>query len=1124
MHTKVPVIRLIRMIFYGLCAIGVVQCHSGDSTLKSTHPVLLSEVPSSTSHIDFENKVVQNGENNVLNYSYYFNGGGVAVFDINNDGLQDIYFTGNTVSNKLYLNKGALAFEDITDKAGVACNQGWKTGVTVVDINQDGWLDFYVCRSAMGDSILRKNLLFINNKDLTFTERAAEYGLDHQGYSTQAAFFDYDQDGDQDMFLLNHSLPAYTKFNNLKAYLATKGSNYASRLMRNDQGKFKDVSDQAGIANNVLSFGLGIAIADLNQDGWLDVYVSNDFNEQDYMYLNNHNGTFHNGIKEATGHISLFSMGSDVADINNDGLVDLMTLDMMPISNDRIKLSSGDDNYDKNQVLERVGLHHQTMRNMLHLNNGDGTYSEIGQLAGVSNTDWSWASLFTDLDGDGYKDLYISNGYEKDFTNMQFLKFTMDARIKSQQTGQSPDMNLILNNIPSIEEGNFIFKNNADTQTGGGTGQAGLTFSNYTSVWSADRKFKSNGAAYADLDNDGDPDLVINAMNQKSFIYKNNTVEQHLANFLSVDVSSSNPGIPVTGTQIKVYHHDSTQLFVFSPTRGFQSCMYSPLTVGVGSNTNVDSLKVIWPNQNTQLLKNVDVKALVKLQYKDASPPRISLAKTQAPLFVPTKSMIWNHQPVDANDFKQQALLPRMYSCTGPKMIAADVNRDGLQDIFICAPANQASSLFIQNNQGRFESSNVKLFEEDQSSQDENACFFDADQDGDLDLYVVSGGYHSSDPVELQDRLYFNDGKGVFNKAGHSIPQEKYCGSVAVPIDIDGDGDMDLFIGNRMTPGQYPLAQPNQMLINDGKGNFTDQIKTISPSLEIAGLVTDAKSVDLNKDGATDLILVGEWMNINVWINNHGKLTDRSSDWIQWKSTGWWNTIDTSDFDRDGDIDLIVGNAGENNQYHVSPEHPVTLMYKDFDHNGQVDPFLCYFIGEISYPYASRDEALGQVGFLRNRFLDYNSYAPATINQIFTPDELKDVTTLKAESLQTVYLENKGNSFQLKSLPIQAQYAPVYSIVHYDIDLDGDQDIILGGNETKVRVRLGRSDANKGFVFINDGKGNFSYLPQVKSGLNLQDDTRQLLFVSQPKQTTLFVGQYNKPVISYKLESPDPLK
>ena len=545
------------------------------SCSKKNEQKLFEEQLAETTGIDFENKVIQDQENHVLNYPYYFNGGGVAVGDINNDGLEDVYFSGNSVPNRLYLNKGNFQFEDITEKAGVKAAEGWKTGVIMADVNQDGWLDIYVCRSAMADSVLRKNLLFINNGNLTFTEKADEFGVADNSYSTHAAFFDYDKDGDLDLFVLNHSLPKYAGFNNMLVnFKKQKGSKFQSKLYQNNQGKFSDVSEKAGIINNLLSFGLGLAVADVNEDGWPDIYVSNDFNEEDYLYINNQDGTFKNAIREATGHVSLFSMGSDIADVNNDALPDIFTLDMLPESNERIKLSSGDDNYDKYRILINSGFHHQSMRNMLQLNNGDGTFSEIGQLMGISNTDWSWSSLFADFDGDGWKDLFVSNGYEKDYTNMQFLKYTVDERLKSRQTGIPPDVNQIIGQMPSIQVGNFLFKNNGD-----------LTFTKKSEEWGISRLFKSNGAAYADLDNDGDLDLVINTMNEKSVLYRNTASENKKANFLKVDLRKSNPKKIIDGAKVIVYDSGNIQYQEFSSVRGFQSSMYVPLTFGLSNQS-----------------------------------------------------------------------------------------------------------------------------------------------------------------------------------------------------------------------------------------------------------------------------------------------------------------------------------------------------------------------------------------------------------------------------------------------------------------------------------------------------------------------------------------------------------
>ncbi len=1088
--------------FILLACVGLINsCKSNGS-----HSTLFKELQPEETGIAFENKVVQNGENNVLNYAYYFNGGGVAVGDINNDGLIDVYFSGNQVSNKLYLNKGNFKFEDITEKAGVAVTEGWKTGITMADVNQDGFLDIYVCRSAMGDSTLRRNLLFINNKDLTFTEQSKQAGVDDNSYSSHAAFFDYDKDGDLDLFVLNHSLPKYAGLTNVVVNRTQKGSKFGSKLYQNNGGKFTDVSEKAGIINNVLSFGLGLAISDLNGDGWSDLYISNDFNEEDYLYINNHDGTFKNVVKEATGHVSLFSMGSDIADINNDGLPDLVTLDMLPASNERIKLSSGDDNYDKYQILISGGFHHQTMRNMLQLNNGDGTFSEIGQLAGISNTDWSWAALLVDFDGDGWKDLYISNGYEKDFTNMQFLKFTVDERLKARQTGVRPDVKMILDKMPSIEEGNFLFKNNGD-----------LTFANKSEEWGITRKFKSNGAAYADLDNDGDLDLLINTMNQPAIIYRNNSIENNKAVFLKVDLFKLNPTLIVSGTKLMTFAGGKSQYQEYSSTRGFQSCMVVPMVVGMNGVEKLDSIRIIWPDNKTQLFTNVSSRSVLTPRHEDARDVYAyhSLPK---PLFTPTQTLDWTHMPAGANDFKRQFLIPRMYSSTGPKMASGDVNQDGLMDFYACGPEHQSGGLFLQQPDGSFKIKKVAVFEADKESQDEDAAFFDADKDGDLDLYVVSGGYafEENDPL-LQDRLYLNDGHGEFKRSVDQLPTELLAGSCVKAFDVDGDKDLDLFVGSRLVPGQYPLPPQSMLLINDGNGRFSNLIKKIAPDLEKGGMVCDAVVADLNKDGKQDLIVVGEWSSIRVLINQGGTLKEGTDKWFSSSTKGWWNCIIAEDFDQDGDADLVVGNYGLNNQFNVSTDHPAILNYKDFNNDGQIDPFFCYFINGTSYPYASRDEALGQVSFLKPRFPDYTTYADATMETLFTEEELDQVNTLTADLMKTVYLENKGGQFEIHDLPIQAQFSPVYTMAVWDVDQDGDKDVVMGGNETLVRARIGKSDANKGFVFLNDGKGKFTYMPQYQSGLNLGGDIRQLLFIPSKDHTDLLVGEIGKAIKAYKI-------
>ena len=1068
-------------------------------------PLLVEQSPEATG-ILFANTVTENADNNVLNYPYYFNGGGVAVGDINNDGLPDVYFSGNMVPNRLYLNKGNFEFEDITEAAGVAAPEGWKTGVTFTDVNLDGHLDIYVCRSAMSDSTLRKNLLFINNGDRTFTEQAARYGVDDNSYSTHASFFDYDKDGDPDLFVLNHSLPKYAGFSNLlKNYKNQKGAKFQSKLYENDQGIFRDVSANAGIINNVLSFGLGIAVSDVNGDGWPDLYISNDFNEEDYLYINNRDKTFTNVVRDAMGHVSLFSMGSDIADINNDALPDVLTLDMLPETNERIKLSSGDDNYDKYKMLVNSGFHHQSMRNMLHLNNGDGTFSEIGQLTGISNTDWSWAALLVDFDGDTWKDLFVSNGYEKDYTNMQFLKFTVDERLKSRQTGRAPDFTQILEQIPSIQVGNYLFRN-----------EGNLRFSPKSAEWGISRTFMSNGAAAADLDNDGDPDLLINAMNEPAVVYRNTTVERGSGSFLTIDLRRENPGTVLTGTRIFVHTGDTAQYYEFSPDRGFQSSMYVPLNIGLNRRSAADSVVIVWPDRTYQVWTDVKANTTLFPKRRDAADTFPDLPPVK-PLFVNGGAVAWKHSPAAGNDFKEQFMLPRLYSMTGPKVASADVDGDGLTDLYVCGPQGQAGALMVRR-QETFTLMPVAAFGNDRDFQDEDAVFLDVDNDGDADLYVVSGGYHVGDgDSRLQDRLYINDGKGHFMRAANHLPREALAGGCAEAFDIDGDNDLDLFVGSRLVPGQYPITPKSMLLINDGKGIFTNEVKERAPFLEEVGMVADARAADINNDGRTDLLVAGEWMPVKVLVNRGGTLVDETDKWLPAPANGWWNCIVAEDFDRDGDIDFVVGNYGLNSQFRVSAGQPATVAFKDFDQDGQVDPFFCYFIQGTSYPYASRDEALGEVSFLKTRFTDYLSYSNATLETMFTPEELRNVQTLRADLLSTVYLENQGDRFTVRALPVQSQFSPVYAMAALDVDSDGDPDLVMGGNESHVRVRMGKTDANKGFVFLNDGAGNFTYVAQKRSGLSLSGDVRDITVVGGIERPQVLISQLGDSIKSYFL-------
>jgi hypothetical protein len=1071
---------------------------------------LFTSLDKNRTGINFQNTFFDDGPLNVANYIYFYNGGGVAIGDINNDGLPDILFTGNMVRNRLFLNKGNFKFEDITPRSGVAEKQGWCTGATMVDINNDGLTDIYICRSADVNPERRKNLLFINNGDLTFSEKAEEYGLADSGYSTQAAFFDYDKDGDLDCFVINHSTQKYTAGVQDNPALRKEFSPAsASKLYRNDNGHFTDVSLQAGITSNVLTFGLGIAISDINNDGWPDVFVSNDFNEPDYLFINNRNGTFTEQLSKCMDETSLYSMGSDAADYNNDGLVDLLTLDMLAEDNKTQKMHSGAENFDKLQFLFTQGFYYQYSRNMLQKNNGDGTFSEVGQLAGVSNTDWSWAALFADYDNDGYKDLFVSNGYVKDYTQMDFLKYSIDRLIRSRHGEQVDAIPEYIRKMPTIEIPNFIFHNNGNE-----------TFTKKTTEWGLNKPGVSAGAAYADLDNDGDLDLVINNSNNYAGIYKNNSEKIVKNNFLKVKFQGGPENKQGIGAKVTLYCNGNKYYQEHMPVRGFQSSVDPVLDFGIGKKSIVDSLVVIWPNDNKQTLKNVKANQTISINIKDATAKWVydSIA-TATKYFTAQPAINFTHVENQFNDFTIQPLLLNYLSRQGPCMAKADVNKDGREDLFIGGAKGQPGQLFIQLANGKFAATSQPAFTKDALSEDVAAEFFDADKDGDMDLYVGSGGFEfNENDAALQDRLYLNDGKGNFTKKENALPLMLTSKGCVKAGDIDGDGDMDLFIGGRVVPGKYPTPAESYLLLNDGKGNFTDATSSILPALKNIGMVTDALWMDINRDGKNDLIVVGEWMPVKVFINHDKVLKDESNKYIKFTSNGWWNKIYAGDFDGDGDDDIIIGNIGLNTQFHSNEKEPLQLYYKDFDGNGSIDPIFCYYINGVSYPANSRDDLADQLPMVKKKFLEYHEYANATISDVFTPEQLKDAKVLNVTEQSTLYLQNDGEKgFNKKPLPVEAQYAPVYAITSLDANKDGKKDLLLAGNNSWTRIKYGRYYANHGILLIGDGKGNFSYVPQIQSGLNVRGDVRSMLPLKTGTSVSILFGMNNAPVISYRL-------
>lgn len=1080
---------------------------SADSTAFFT---LLS--PDKT-HVHFANTLTEGLNTNVLMYEYFYNGGGVAIGDVNNDGKQDIYFTGNMTGNKLYLNKGKMQFEDITAMAGVAGRPGpWKTGVTMADVNGDGRLDIYVCYSGNLPVEKRTNQLFINegNNDKGiphFSEQAQKYGLADPAYTTQAYFFDYDRDGDLDLLLLNHnpnSLPILDEAHTA-ALLKKTDTLTSTRLFENDKGYFTDKTRQAGLNGSPLSYGLGAGIGDINRDGWQDIYICNDYSIPDYLYINDHDGTFTDRLKEWMGHTSEFSMGNDIADINNDALPDIYTLDMLPEDNHRQKLLFAPDNYAKFNLMVRNGFYYQYMRNMLHINNGNGTFSEIGQAAGISNTDWSWAPLFADYNNDGWKDLFVTNGYLRDFTNMDFMKY-MNDYIQSKGRLKRKDVLELVEHIPSSHVTNYLFRNNG-----------GVAFTNVSEKWGLDLPSNSNGAAYADLDNDGDLDLVVNNINRSAFIFQNEASKQTKNHYLEIKLNGAEKNTQGIGAKVIIYNKDKLQYQEQMPSRGYQSSITPVLHFGLGPNKSIDSLRIIWLSGKQQILTNVKADQSLTLKEKNATKKYISPTSID-PYFEEIKSPIaYQNIENNINDFKRQPLMVNPMSFFGPCMAKGDVNGDGLDDIYVGGGSGQSGVIFLQQKNGKFLKKGEAAFEQDKMSSDADAVFFDANHNGTLDLYVCSGGYNDFQPDDklLQDRLYFNDGQGNFTKNDHALPVMHTSTGCVRAADINGDSYPDLFVGGRVVPGQYPKTPDSYVLINDQHGHFKDMTKTISPQLQKPGMVTDAAWVNINNDEKKDLVVVGEWMPVSIFINIGGKLENKSSDYFDKKYNGWWNKLLVDDLNKDGKPDLVIGNYGLNTQCKVSDKEPASLHYKDFDHNGSIDPVFCFYIQNKSYPCVTRDELFGQMSAMRTRFPSYESYADATLTDIFTEEELKGTKRLQANFLKTAYFEsNDQGKFQLKSLPIEAQFSPVFTITAIDYNGDKNKDLLLCGNISQTRLRFGKSDANYGALLEGDGKGNFTYVPQRRSGFHLRGDVRSVVVINQ----ILLFGVNQKRMKAYQLQ------
>jgi hypothetical protein len=1094
---------------------------------------LFEKLSAAKTGIDFKNTITETKEHNVFTYQYYYNGNGVAVGDLNEDGLTDIFFTGNQTPSKLYLNKGNLQFEDVTVKAGVAGKNAWRTGANMVDINGDGLLDIYVCYSGFGTDEDRANQLFINKgKDKdgipVFTEQAAAYGVDAVGtYTSQSAFFDFDHDGDLDMFLLNHADEFYSPFFNTDHLRNLRHPKYGNRFYRNDDGVFKDISAAAGIYGSGLNFGLGISISDLNNDGWQDVFVSNDFHEQDFCYLNNHDGTFKEVAQQIFGHMSRNTMGMDIADYNNDLLPDVISLDMLPEGNYRQKILQGADEYDKYNLMVSSGYGHQNNRNMLQLNqgnsvNGSPVFSEIGQLAGVSNTDWSWAALFADFDNDGQKDLFVTNGYLRESTNLDFIKYEVSEAYNTAiskgldvSTPETYARNMplydLVKKMPTTKISNYIFKNKGD-----------LTFSNITTEWGLDEPGVSSGASYADLDNDGDLDLIVCNNNDPVWLYKNTTNDAGNKNYIKVKLQGNQKNTFALGAKVIVTTQSGVQMQEMSPVRGYQSSIDYVLNFGLGQDTKVKEIKVFWNADAVTIVSNPAINTAVKIYQSQGIPINAQVAKNAGILTDITESSGFKYSQAENEfvDFKREFLMPYELSRQGAKMSKGDVNGDGLEDVYIGGAAEHCGALYLQTANGQFKNSDPQPWLADAIFEDVGSAFFDADGDGDLDLYVVSGGNEwSAGSLGLQDRLYLNNGKGKFTREEAALPKEFFSGSCVKAADFDKDGDLDLFIGARVSPGNYPFSEGNMLLRNESERQ-NKKVHFVNITEEFAGnnfskigMVTDASWSDVDKDGWDDLVIVGDWMPVSVFKNNNGKklsnITEKSGLDM---SNGWWCKIVPADIDKDGDIDFILGNMGTNTQFKVSTIEPVVTYIDDFNNDGRMDPVMTWFIQGKSYPFNSRDELIEQMPGLNKKFLKYADFANATINEIVGKEQADKAKKFYIYETKTSILVNNNGTFQLKALPIEAQFSMMNGILYKDFDDDGKEDILLSGNFYAYRAQQGKCDASIGLLLKGDGKGGFIPVKRTTVGAFIDGDIRDMVEVKGLHRSTILVSKNNAPV------------
>ena len=1042
-------------------------------------------MPSTYTGVSFTNRLSDTRDFNVFTYRNYYNGGGVAIGDLSGDGLPEIVLTSNEGGPKLYLNLGHFQFRDVTKDAGLAEAGRWTTGVTLADVNGDGKLDIYVCHAGLKPGTLRANTLYIN-QGMTggiprFKEMAAQYGLADTGYSTQAAFFDYDGDGDLDMFLIRNS-PRPVASIAVKNERNSRDPLGGHELYRNDGGHFVNVSEQAGIYGPTIGFGLGIAIGDVNRDGRPDVYVANDFFERDYLYLNNGNGTFREVLENAMPVSSYFSMGVDIADVDNDGWPDIYTSDMLPEDDYRLKTTQSFEPWTLYESKAHEGFDHQLMRNMLQKNNGNGTFSDVGWQAGVARTDWSWAALIADFDLDGNKDIFVANGLAKDVTSQDYIAFlSNDQTLLAATRGgkERVDFASLINAMTSTKLPDYAFRNNGD-----------LTFTKVSAAWGLDRPSFSNGAAYGDLDGDGAPDLVVNNVNDEAFVYRNNVRSQLATNrFLQVNLVGDGGNPFAVGARVTLQTSDRQFMQELEPTRGFQSSVDYTLTFGVGRVDTIVSVTVGWPDGRYSHLKNVATNQRLVMRQSDARVEVAQMPVPPPPVFTDVTTRVgldFTHHENDFVDFDREPLMPKMVSREGPFVAVGDVNGDGLDDFFIGGAKGQASALYVQRPNGSFVATNQTLFDADKISEDLGAAFFDANGDGNLDLYVVTGGNEFSDQAPaLEDRLYLGNGRGGFTKTQGRLPPLFTSGS---RVAVGGDY---VFVGARVTPARYGITPPSALLKNDGHGHFTDVTARVAPELARVGMVTDALWADVDHDGRLDLIVVGEWMPITVFRNTGTKFERIAVRGLE-HTAGWWNRIVTADFNGDGRPDFVLGNLGLNTRLHASPAEPARMYVKDFDGNGFPEQIMSLYENDKSLPLPLRDELTSALPSLKPRYPKYSDYAGQTVEQIFG-SAVTDAVLKQAETFASaIALSNRDGSYTLVPLPREAQIAPVYGILAGDFDHDGKLDLLLAGNFSGVQPEIGSMMASYGLMLHGDGHGAFTALDEAQSGFVVPGEARDI--------------------------------